>query len=72
MPIFQEYRGFKTLIRFSKEDSLYYGKIENINDLVSFHGKSIEKCIDSFRKSVNEYLDFCKELNKKIEFKEDV
>lgn len=65
-----EYKGFITVIRFSPEDNIFYGKIENITDLVLFDGSTVEETYHYFVESVEDYMDMCKELNKVIDFKE--
>ena len=65
-----EYKGFITTIKFSSEDSVFYGSIENINDLVSFDGKTVEEAYHYFVESVEDYVKMCKELKKDIDFKE--
>ena len=62
-----EYRGFKTTVKFSEEDNLYYGKLENITDLVSFDSEKPEGFYDSFVDAVEDYLEFCKQVDKKVE-----
>ena len=52
------------------EDNIFYGKIENITDLVLFDGKTVEEAFHYFVESVEDYIDFCKELGKTIDFKE--
>ena len=65
-----EYKGFITTIVFSSEDNIFYGKIENITDLVLFDGSTVEEAFHYFVESVEDYIDFCKELGKTIDFKE--
>ena len=62
-----EYKGFKTTMLFSEEDNLYYGKIENITDLVGFDSEKPEGFYDSFVDAVEDYLEFCKQVDKKVE-----
>ena len=59
-----EYRGFKTTVKFSKEDNLFYGKIENTTDLISFHSDNTEGFYDSFVDAVEDYLEFCEKVDK--------
>ena len=63
-----EYKGFVTIIKFSSEDSIFYGSIENITDLVCFHGNTVEEAYHYFIESVEDYIDMCKDLDKNIEF----
>lgn len=59
------YKGFTTKMEFSQKDNMYYGKIENISDLVTFGCESIDKSKRIFKKVVNDYLKLKKELKKK-------
>ena len=37
----------------------FFGKIEGINDLVTFEGKTVDKLISSFHETVDDYLELC-------------
>ena len=58
------YKNYYTQLQYSEEDNLFYGKLEGIKDLVSFHGTTIDSFEISFRDAVESYLDFCKEMEK--------
>jgi len=51
-------------VHYSNEDKVLYGKIEGIRDLISFESNNIEDVENEFKEAVNDYLDFCKEMNK--------
>jgi predicted HicB family RNase H-like nuclease len=38
------HKGFMGSVHFSAKDSVFYGKIEGISDLVTFEGKSVKAC----------------------------
>ncbi len=59
-----EYKGYHSKIEFIAEDKVLYGKIEGINDLVSFQSGNIADIEEEFHKAVDDYLDFCKEVGK--------
>lgn len=59
-----QYKGYETIMRYSKEDKVYYGKLEGIQDLVSFHSESENDFELAFQKAVDAYLDFCEEIGK--------
>ena len=59
-----EYMGFKTTVKFSKEDNLFYGKIENTTDLISFHSEKEDGFYESFVNAVEDYLEFCESVDK--------
>lgn len=53
------YKGYYTKIEYSVEDSLLWGKIEGINDLVLFESEDPKKIEQEFIHAVDEYLSFC-------------
>ncbi len=57
-----EYKGYYAKIEYSAEDKVLYGKIEGINDLVSFESNNIEDIETEFRNAVDDYLLVCEEL----------
>ena len=59
-----EYKGFLSTINYSSEDEVLYGKIEGINDLVSFEGESVKELKKTFKEAVEDYLETCSELGK--------
>ncbi len=58
------YRGFIGSVHFSAEDTVFYGKIEGVGDLVTFEGQSVEELIKAFHAEVNDYICLCKEQGK--------
>ncbi len=59
-----EYKGYHTRIEFDAEDMILYGKIEGINDLVTFESDSLETIAESFHKAVEDYLDYCARMKR--------
>ena len=51
-------------VEFSSEDTVLYGKIIGINDLVTYEGDSVEQLKSSFIEAVEDYLETCKNLDK--------
>lgn len=58
------YKDFLSKVNYNSEDEVFYGKIEGINDLVSFEGESVKEFKKAFEESVEDYLETCKELGK--------
>ena len=56
-----KYKGYIGSVSFSETDGVFYGKIEGIDGLVRFEGASIQELTDAFHKSVDDYLQLCKE-----------
>jgi len=61
--IFKEFIGS---VHFSTEDEVFYGKIEGINDLITFEGNTVNKLKSAFKEAVNDYIELCNELGKDI------
>lgn len=57
-------KGFIGSVQFDAEDKVLYGKIEGINDLITFEGHTVEELIEAFHEAVDDYLTLCKEANK--------
>lgn len=63
-----EYKDFIATIQFSDEDNLLYGKLEGVNDLITFQGDNVKDLREAFIEAVEDYLYLCK-LKKKDPFK---
>ena len=58
---FKEYIGS---VHYSTDDEVFFGKIEGINDSVSFEGSSVSELKEAFKEAVEDYLELCR-LNDK-------
>jgi predicted HicB family RNase H-like nuclease len=61
------YKEFVGSVHFSTDDEIFFGKIEGIDDLVTFEGVSVAELKKSFEESVDDYIDLCKKENKALE-----
>ena len=59
-----KYREFIGSVHFSAEDEVFYGKIEGVNDLVTFEGSTVHKLQRAFKEAVEDYLQLCTEVGK--------
>ncbi len=62
-----EYKGYEGSFEFDEENKLFRGKVSNIDDLVTFQGKSIKEVQEAFEDAVDEYVSWCKKYRKKQE-----
>jgi predicted HicB family RNase H-like nuclease len=62
--VYKEYIGS---VHFNADDEIFYGKIEGIDDLISFEGSSVRELKKAFEDSVDDYLELCKKAGKKLE-----
>lgn len=52
-----KYKGFVGSVNFSTEDQVFYGKIEEINDLITFEGTTIDELEAAFKYMVEEHIE---------------
>lgn len=65
------YKGYVGTISFSEQDRVYYGKVLDIPDLVSYEGATLEELTADFQDAVNDYLAIkADEKNQKINMEE--
>jgi predicted HicB family RNase H-like nuclease len=50
------YKGFTGCVHFCCIDEIFFGKIEGINDLVTYEGQTLLEIIDSFEEAVYDYI----------------
>jgi predicted HicB family RNase H-like nuclease len=61
------HRGFIGSVRFSAQDDVFFGKVEGVNDLITFEGDSVKELKDAFRYVVDEHIKDCEDENIPIE-----
>ena len=59
-----KYKDFIGSMHFDAEERMFYGKIEGINDLVTFEGKDVNTLADAFHEAVDDYIELCQEVFK--------
>ena len=59
-----QYKGYFTNISFSVTDKVLHGKIEGIDDLVTFESESVTEIEKEFQNAVDDYIAFCEEIGK--------
>lgn len=52
------YKGYFTNIQYSSEDRVFHGKIEGIDDLVTFESESAADIESEFHAAVDDYLAY--------------
>jgi len=50
-------------VEFSAEDRVFHGKIEYINDLITFEATTVNELESEFKAAVDDYLETCRRLN---------
>lgn len=67
MKDFLVYKDFIGSVHFNAADEVFFGRIENIDDLVSFEGSSVVELKKAFEDSVDDYIALCNETKKEAE-----
>ena len=62
-----EYNGYRAKIEFDSKDSIFVGTVIGLNDMLGFHGHSVEELLISFKNCIDNYLAWCKEVGKEPE-----
>jgi predicted HicB family RNase H-like nuclease len=58
------YKGFCAAIEYSDEDGFFVGRIAGIQDLITFHGHSVEEMRAAFQEAVDDYLEACAKIGR--------
>lgn len=62
--IHMKYKSYATIARQDPISGIWHGRILDIQDVVSFEGKTQTQAEIEFRKSVDGYLDFCRLIDR--------
>jgi predicted HicB family RNase H-like nuclease len=61
------YKGFIGSVHFSSEDDIFFGKVEGVNDLITFEGNSVKELKNAFRYVIDEHIKDCESENIPVE-----
>lgn len=56
------YKGFVSAPKYSIEDKVIYGYLENVDGFISYEAEDSKSVESAFIEAVEDYLDTCKEL----------
>ena len=59
-----KYKGYQGQVTYDEDAKLFHGEVVGLRDVVTFQGTSVDELEQAFKDSVNEYIDFCKELGR--------
>ena len=52
-----KYRGYVARIEYDEEDRIFAGRLAGIDDIVVFHGSTVDELEAAFHESVDHYLE---------------
>jgi len=56
------YKGYTTSMIFDNEDKIIVGRVLDVDDIITFHGKSVSDFEKIFHVTVDDYVAACKQL----------
>ncbi|HZU34518.1 MAG TPA: type II toxin-antitoxin system HicB family antitoxin [Gemmataceae bacterium] len=60
-----EYKGYTGQITgVDEKQGLIHGRVANLNDVITFEGKTYKELRQAFHDSVEDYLEFCEQLER--------
>lgn len=59
-----KYKGYQGQVNYDEEAKFFHGEVLGVRDVVTFQGTSVDELEQAFKDSVDEYSDFCKELER--------
>ncbi|MGF1539016.1 MAG: type II toxin-antitoxin system HicB family antitoxin [Pleurocapsa sp.] len=59
-----KYKGYEAIVEFDEVDQLFFGRVINTRDVISFDGKTVDELKQSFEAVIDEYLEDCKNEGK--------
>lgn len=59
-----KYKDFVASVHFSTEDDVFHGKIEGIEDSITFEGDSVADLKKAFEEAAEDYLSICNQIDK--------
>lgn len=62
-----KYKGYFGRVQYDDEEKKFRGEVLGINDTMNFQGKTVEELEQSFKASIDVYLDLCGQRGEKPE-----
>ena len=61
------YKGFIGSMHYANEDRVFYGKVEGVNDLITFEGSTVDELEKGFKYMIDKHIKDCTVQNIAIE-----
>jgi len=62
-----KYKGFIGSVHYAAEDRVLYGKVEGVNDLITFEGSTVDELEEGFKYMVDKHIEDCTNNNLPLE-----
>ncbi|WP_232826126.1 hypothetical protein [Cyanothece sp. BG0011] len=64
------YKGYQGHIEIDLDSGIFFGRVLDIKDVITFPGKSLEEACQAFYDSIDDYLEFCEDIMLSLKAKE--
>lgn len=61
------YKGYHGRFDYDSDADVFHGEVMDMNDVITFQGRSIDELKQALADSVEDYLDFCREKGRSPE-----
>jgi len=58
------HKGYAAHIEFDAEDKIFFGRIQGIDDIVTFQGETVNELVRAFEEAVDDYLYTCAKVGR--------
>lgn len=58
------YKGYTATLGVERDTGVVFGRVSNTKDIITFQGNTFGQAIEEFHNSVEDYIDFCRELER--------
>jgi predicted HicB family RNase H-like nuclease len=55
------YKGYTATVEYEPDDRVFHGRVNDIADVVTFEGTSVDELEAAFHNAVEQYVAFCEE-----------
>lgn len=62
-----KYKGYIGHVEYDDEAKIFHGEVIGLRDIITFQGISVDELEQSFKDSIDDYLNWCKERKEKPE-----
>jgi len=62
MSNFMSYKGYTASMVYDTEDKIIVGRVQDVDDIISFHGESVAEFESNFHAAIDDYLAASMEL----------
>lgn len=66
MSSFMEYKGFKARVGYSAHDGVFFGRLLEIDDIVTFEGVTVKQIQKGFKDAVDFHIEVCEKIGQKL------